>query len=90
MSYLKPLPVSGSFQLLASLLYIDPEDLEEEELIRVFNEALKQHDYGYDQSDDSRVYDKGKLEESILLEHTARHPKLKLLWTIYVKEKAGK
>lgn len=86
-TYSKPLPLSQTFQLLASLLHVDPEDLDAEERDRIFQQALKEFDYWYDRSDDLRVYDKGQMEYNIILEHTSRDKELYEIWKAFCAEK---
>lgn len=80
--------LSQAFKTLDGLLYIDPEDLDETELLRIFQEALSQHDYSYDMSDDHSVYMRGKLELTILQETVSRHKDLlEGIWQAYWKDK---
>jgi hypothetical protein len=79
--------LSPVFLSLAGTLSIDPDDLEMEEVTRIFNEAIKAHDYFYDMSDDLSVYDKGQAEFNIILEHTSRDKDLHAIWVAFCQEK---
>ena len=82
--------LSPVFQSLAGTLSVDPDDLEMEEVTRLFKEAIRQHDYFYDMSDDLSVYDKGQAELNIILEHTSRDKDLHDIWVEFCQEKDKK
>lgn len=80
--------LNKEFQALNGLLYVDPEDLDEEYLTSLFQKALLTHDFFYTYSDDGSVYNRGKLEASILDETVSRHKEaLELIWITYCKAK---
>lgn len=89
-TYSKKLPLSDTFKQLDSCLYVDPEDLEAEEVERIFKLAIAEHDYWYDRSDDLRVYDRGQAESNIILEHTSRDKSLYEVWKAFCAEKDKK
>ena len=79
--------LSSSFQTLAAILQCDPEDIQPDSLKFYFEACLKEHDFYFDYSDDSNVYQRGK-EELSLLEATLReHPEFSELWTDYLATK---
>lgn len=90
MAHNKPIILSQTFQQLAGTLSIDPEDLDTTEVQRLFEKALKEHDYFYSSSDDQRVYDHGQAEIFIILEHTSRDKELYDMWVKYCAEKDKK
>lgn len=82
--------LSQTFRQLAGTLSIDPDDLEFDEVKRLFEKAIKEHDYFYDYSDDLRVYDRGQAELNIILEHTNRDKDLYEIWKAFCKEEDKK
>lgn len=80
-------PLSSSFQTLAAILRCDPEDIQPDSLQFYFEACLKEHDFYFDYSNDSHVYQRGR-EELSILEHVLReHPEFSELWTSYLATK---
>lgn len=76
--------LNKEFQALNGLLYVDPEDLDIDVVTETFNKALLSHDFFYTYSDDGEVYNRGKLEASILDETVSRHKEaLEPIWIAY-------
>jgi len=83
--------LSQNFQNLNGLLYVDPEDLEMDYMTDIFQKALKEHDFFYSYSDDSSVYNRGRLESIIIDETVARHKKkFEPIYQAYCKMKEGR
>ncbi len=86
MSYIQQ-QLSSSFKTLAGILQCDPEDIQPDSLQYYFKLCLGEHDFYFDYSDDSNVYQRGK-EELAILEHALReHPEFSELWTDYLLTK---
>ena len=86
MSYLKQ-SLSSSFQTLAGILQCDSEDIQPDSLKYYFELCLKEHDFYFDYSDNSHVYQRGKEELSILELALREHPEFSELWTSYLATK---
>lgn len=83
--------LNKDFQNLNGLLYVDPEDLEMDYLIDIFQKALLEHDFFYEMSDDASVYNRGRLEAAIIDETIARHKEeFEPIYIEYVKMKEGR
>ena len=80
-------PLSSSFQTLAGILQCDPEDIQPDSLKYYFELCLKEHDFYFDYSDNSHVYQRGKEELSILELALREHPEFSELWTSYLATK---
>lgn len=79
--------LSTQFKTLDSLLYVSEDITEQKKIIKLYKECLDKHDYLYIYSDDSKVYNLGKLESAILLEATKNFSYLTAILTNYYSKK---
>lgn len=75
------------FANLNAVSDLNPTIVDFKELRKLFREALKQHDFFYDFSDDISVWRRGKYESDTLKKVVAVYERLLPVWNIYLKQR---